>query len=72
MPRRSSLSKEVNMPRVSYFAVPADDPERAMGFYRQAFGWNFKLGWEYDTSKGRESYWHIKTKHRDESGIMED
>jgi hypothetical protein len=33
--RRSSLSKEVNMPRVSYFAVPADNPERATKFYRQ-------------------------------------
>jgi len=67
--RRSSLSKEVKMPRVSYFAVPADNPERATKFYRQVFGWNFELGWEYDTPKGRESYWHIKTEHRDESGI---
>ena len=57
------------MPRVSYFAVPADNPERAMKFYRQVFGWNFELGWEYDTPKGREGYWHIKTEHRDESGI---
>ena len=57
------------MPRVNYFAVPADDPERAMRFYRQAFGWNFKLGWEYDTPNGRESYWHINTEHRDEAGI---
>jgi uncharacterized protein len=57
------------MPRVNYFAVPADDPERAMRFYRQVFGWNFELGWQYDTPKGRESYWHIKTEHRDEAGI---
>jgi predicted enzyme related to lactoylglutathione lyase len=34
-----------------------------------SLGWNFELGWEYDTPKGRESYWHIKTEHRDESGI---
>jgi uncharacterized protein len=57
------------MPRVNYFAVPADDPERAMRFYRQVFGWNFELGWQYDTPKGRESFWHIKTEHRDEAGI---
>ena len=57
------------MPKVNYFAVPADHPERAMKFYRQVFGWNFELGWEYDTPKGRESYWHITMEHRDESGI---
>ena len=27
------------MPRVSSFMVPADDPERAASFYRNAFDW---------------------------------
>jgi len=25
---------------VVHFEIPADDPERAQGFYREAFGWN--------------------------------
>jgi predicted enzyme related to lactoylglutathione lyase len=49
------------MPRVSHFAIPADVPERAINFYREVFGWQFEVGWEYDTPQGREKYWHVAT-----------
>jgi predicted enzyme related to lactoylglutathione lyase len=47
------------MPRVNHFAIPADVPERAISFYERVFGWQFKIGWEYDTPQGREKYWHV-------------
>jgi predicted enzyme related to lactoylglutathione lyase len=43
------------MPRVVHFEVSADDPERALSFYRDVFGWEFHK-WE-----GPEPYWLIKT-----------
>ena len=49
------------MPRVSHFAIPADVPDRAIDFYREVFGWQFEVGWEYDTPQGREKYWHVRT-----------
>lgn len=49
------------MPRVNYFAVPADVPERAINFYQEVFGWRFEVGWEYDTPGGREKYWRVST-----------
>ena len=49
------------MPRVSHFAIPADVPDRAINFYQEVFGWQFELGWEYDTPQGREKYWHVIT-----------
>lgn len=30
------------MPRVVFFDVAADDPERAIGFYRDVFGWKIE------------------------------
>ena len=27
--------------RIVHFEIPADDPARAMAFYRSAFGWSF-------------------------------
>jgi hypothetical protein len=52
------------MPRVTYFAIPADVPDRAMHFYREVFGWQFEAGWEYDTPQGREQYWHDHWRRR--------
>src|SRR5690348_13705242 len=49
------------MPRVSHFAIPADEPERAIRFYERVFGWRFERGWDYDTPQRRETYWHVKT-----------
>jgi predicted enzyme related to lactoylglutathione lyase len=33
------------MPRVVYFEIPADDPERAAKFYKEVFGWKIDK-WE--------------------------
>jgi predicted enzyme related to lactoylglutathione lyase len=46
-------------PKVNYFAIPADDPERAIGFYQSVFNWRFEVQWEYDTPHGREKNWKI-------------
>ncbi|HHQ45320.1 MAG TPA: VOC family protein [Candidatus Altiarchaeales archaeon] len=43
------------MPRVVHFDIAADNPERAISFYREVFGWSFEE-WE-----GPAPYWLIKT-----------
>jgi predicted enzyme related to lactoylglutathione lyase len=51
------------MPRVVHFEIHADDPERAVQFYRSLFGWEFsKWG-------GPVDYWLIKTGPDDQRGI---
>lgn len=42
------------MNRVVHFEIQADDPERAMKFYRDVFGWEFQQ-W------GEQKYWMIMT-----------
>ena len=32
------------MPRVVHFEIAADDPERAIKFYGDVFGWEYKVG----------------------------
>jgi predicted enzyme related to lactoylglutathione lyase len=51
------------MPRVIHFEIHADDPERAMKFYRDMFAWDFTK-WE-----GPQPYWLIKTGADTEPGI---
>jgi predicted enzyme related to lactoylglutathione lyase len=51
------------MGRVVHFELPADDPERAIKFYEQAFGWSFQK-WE-----GPMEYWLVSTGPEDEPGI---
>ena len=43
------------MPRVIHFEIHADDPERAVRFYREIFGW------EINKWPGPHDYWLIKT-----------
>ena len=43
------------MPRVTHFDMSAHNPERAMKFYRDVFGWNF-VKWE-----GPMEYWMLST-----------
>jgi hypothetical protein len=43
------------MGRVIHFEIHADDPERAVAFYRTVFAWEFNL-WN-----GPEPYWLIRT-----------
>lgn len=51
------------MPRVVHFELPADDPERAVAFYQQAFGWKIAK-WD-----GPEDYWLASTGEAGEPGI---
>lgn len=51
------------MPRISYFDLPVDAPERAIKFYSTVFGWEFKK-WD-----GPFDYWLIKTGEKDELWI---
>ena len=55
---------------VVHFEIPADDPERAVGFYRELFGWEFQK-WGGPAEGGPEAgmeYWLITTVPTDESG----
>jgi predicted enzyme related to lactoylglutathione lyase len=51
------------MSRVVHFELPADDPERAIAFYENVFGWKFEK-WE-----GPMEYWLVSTGPEDEPGI---
>ena len=51
------------MPRITYFDVGADEPQRAIAFYRRVFGW------EITRWAGPWEYWRIKTGDPREPGI---
>lgn len=51
------------MGRVVHFEIPADDPERAVGFYEKVFGWKFNK-WD-----GPMDYWLIETGDENAPGI---
>ena len=51
------------MSRVVHFELPADNPERAMRFYQQVFGWKIEK-WE-----GPQDYWLVGTGEASEPGI---
>jgi uncharacterized protein len=51
------------MPRVVHFEIHAENPERAMQFYRELFGWEF-THWG-----GPVEYWVIKTGPGESRGI---
>ena len=51
------------MPRVVHFEIPADDPERAVEFYKKVFGWKI------DKWEGPFDYWLVTTGAEDEPGI---
>jgi uncharacterized protein len=50
------------MDSVVHFEIPADQPERASKFYKDAFGWNIQK-WE-----GPMSYWMLGTTESNEMG----
>jgi predicted enzyme related to lactoylglutathione lyase len=51
------------MGRVIHFEIHAGEPERAIKFYRELFGWEFtKWG-------GPQAYWLVKTGPDDKPGI---
>lgn len=51
------------MPRVVHFEIHAGDPERAIKFYQNCFGWTFQK-WD-----GPMPYWMIITGPDDQRGI---
>jgi len=51
------------MPRVVHFEISADEPERAVKFYTDVFGWNTQK-WG-----GPKDYWLIKTGAEEQPGI---
>lgn len=51
------------MSRVVHFEINADDPERAVKFYTEVFGWEIKK-WE-----GPMDYWLVMTGPKDKPGI---
>jgi hypothetical protein len=53
----------LNMSKVIWFEIPADDPERAIKFYEDVFGWTIEK-WD-----GPFDYWLITTGPDEEPGI---
>ena len=51
------------MPRVIHFELCADDPERAVKFYDEVFGWKTQK-WD-----GPQSYWLLATGEEGQPGI---
>jgi predicted enzyme related to lactoylglutathione lyase len=51
------------MARVVHFEIHAENPERAIEFYRKSFGWEFQK-WE-----GPTDYWLVMTGPEDQPGI---
>ena len=51
------------MPRVVHFEFAADNPERAVKFYAQVFGWKIQK-WE-----GPQDYWLVNTGDDKQPGI---
>jgi predicted enzyme related to lactoylglutathione lyase len=60
---RFFLKRRTPVPRVVHFQITAQQPERAVRFYTDVFGWQFQK-WE-----GPESYWLITTGPEDKPGI---
>lgn len=51
------------MPRVVHFEIHAAEPERAIRFYRELFGWQF------NKFAGPMDYWLIVTGPKEQAGI---
>jgi predicted enzyme related to lactoylglutathione lyase len=51
------------VPRVIHFEIQADDPKRAVQFYKKVFGWKINK-W-----KGPMDYWMVATGKSPEPGI---
>lgn len=51
------------MPRVVHFEIHADQPERAISFYEEVFGWKF------NKVQGIYDYWLIETGDEKQAGI---
>jgi hypothetical protein len=52
------------MLRIVHFEIPVDNPQRAITFYKEVFGWEFTK-WE----GGEMEYWLVKTGEDSQTGI---
>lgn len=52
------------MPRPCHFDLTADDPQRAIEFYKSVFGWKFEK-WQ----GGHMEYWMVTTGTKKQQGI---
>lgn len=59
----AALLRRINVSRIIHFEIHAEDPDRAIRFYTQLFGWEFKK-WE-----GPVDYWLVMTGPKTEPGI---
>jgi predicted enzyme related to lactoylglutathione lyase len=50
---------------IVHFEIPADQPERAVKFYRELFGWDIK---RYEGAAGGMEYWMVQTVPSDAEG----
>ncbi len=50
------------MPKVIHFEIPADNPERALAFYKRVFGWKTQR-------YGEMKYWLVTAGDEKEPGI---
>jgi predicted enzyme related to lactoylglutathione lyase len=55
------IEKGEAMSKVVHFEIPADDPERAVAFYREVLGWE-------SSRFGDIPYWLVQAGHGDEPG----
>ncbi len=63
------------MSRVVHFEIPADNPERAAAFYKQAFGWKIEkwpgpMEWQADHAEDANSHgrlFRLLPRHRRQS-----
>lgn len=56
-------TKETKMPRIVHLGIVAENPDRAMKFYKEAFGWSFDK-WK----GGSMDYWLFMTGKEGEPG----
>jgi hypothetical protein len=62
-PNETQFKEKLGMPRVIHFEITADDPQRAVEFYRQVFDWDIKK-WD-----GPQPYWLVRTGDSSSPGI---
>lgn len=51
------------MPKIVHFEINSDEPEKAVKFYEEVFGWKIKK------FEGADDYWMATTGHENEPGI---
>lgn len=56
---------------IVHFEIPADDPERAVAFYKDIFGWGIeKMDMPEDSSTGGDPYYIVRTAETDDNHMI--